>query len=262
MTGSVREAKLSKAFVQLADTLVADFDLVEMLQTLVETCADVLDVRAAGLLLKDESGKLHLVVSTTEDAEFVELVQLGADSGPCLECVASGEAVDVPDIAAAADRWPAFSRAALDRGFRSLQATPLRLRHDVIGTMNLLDTDVGALNEQDVAAAQALSDVATIGILTERAARQRDAIATQLQNALDSRVLIEQAKGILAQSTGRSTDEAFTLLRTFARSNNLNIRVLAGALVERRIDPSRVEPGRGVTSTGLEAGPADRGQGS
>ena len=240
MTGSTREAKLSRAFVKLADTLVADFDLVDLLQTLVETCVDVLDVTAAGLLLRSESGQLGVVVSTTEDAEFVEFVQLGAESGPCMECVSTGLPVVVSDIDAIGDRWPDFREAALERGFHSLQATPLRLRAEVIGTMNLLDTEVGALNEEDVAVAQALSDVATIGILTDRAARERDEVTRQLQGALDSRIVIEQAKGILAQSTGRSMNDAFAALRSFARSNNLGLRAVAAALVERRLTASRI----------------------
>ena len=240
MTEPSREAKLSRAFVALADTLVADFDLIDLLQTLVDTCTDVLDTDAAGLLLKTDSGGLRVVVSTTEDAEFVELVQLGAHAGPCMECVSTGTAVTVADIDASGKRWPEFREAALQRGFRSLQATPLRLRGDVIGTMNLLDTKVGALNEQDVAVAQALSDVATIGILAERAAREREALSNQLQGALDSRIVIEQAKGVLAQSTGLSMDGAFASIRSYARSNNLSIRSVAATLIERRLDPSRV----------------------
>lgn len=240
MTAPTRESKLSRAFVTLADTLVADFDLVDLLQTLVDTCLDVLDVEAAGLLLRTPGSELRVVVSTTEDAEFVEFVQLSAASGPCMECVATGRAVAVEDIETKADRWPEFREAALARGFRSLQATPLRLRDDVIGTMNLLDSHPGALNEQDVAVAQALSDVATIGILAERGAREQGVVTAQLRGALDSRIVIEQAKGILAHSRGLSMNDAFTALRSFARSNNLSIRDVAAGLVERRLEPGRV----------------------
>ncbi|MBW4043110.1 MAG: GAF and ANTAR domain-containing protein [Acidobacteria bacterium] len=255
MTDQNREAKLSRAFVTLADTLVADFDLIDLLQTLVDTCTEVLDTEAAGLLLKTSTDELQVVVSTTEDAEFVELVQLGAHSGPCVECVTTGKPVTVADIDATGDRWPDFREAALQRGFRSLQATPLRLRGDIIGTMNLLDTRVGALNEQDVAVAQALSDVATIGILAERAAREHELLSSQLQGALDSRIVIEQAKGALAQSTGLSMDGAFTSIRSYARSNNMTLRAVAAAVVERRLDVSRVV----AASTMRKEGSARRG---
>ena len=240
MVEQTREEKLSRAFVTLADTLVADFDLVDLLQTLVDTCVDVLDATAAGLLLRTPSGALRVVVSTTEDAEFVELVQVGADTGPCLVCVSTGEPVVVADIETTGDQWPDFREAALQRGFHSLQATPMRLRGEVIGAMNLLGTKVGALNPQDVAAAQALSDVATIGILAERAAKQGDLLATQLQHALDSRIVIEQAKGIVAQTTGLNMEGAFDAIRGYSRRNNASLRSVATAIVDRSLDVVRV----------------------
>jgi GAF domain-containing protein len=242
MTEPTREGKLSAAFVKLADTLVADFDIVDLLQTLVETCTDILDAQAAGLLLRNSTGQLEVVVSTTEDANFVEVVQLGAAAGPCWECATTGEPVTVADVGALGDRWPAFQQAALQRGFLSAHATPLRLRETVIGTMNLFGTKKGALSDEDIAAAQALSDVATIGVLAQRATAEREAVGVQLQRALDSRVVIEQAKGVLAQSTGVSMDTAFTALRQFARSNNLNLHAVAAALVERRLAPALLIP--------------------
>ena len=235
-----REAKLSNAFVALADTLVADFDLVELLQTLVETCTELLDAASAGLLLRDADGSLQVVASTADDANLVEVVQLGAEAGPCWECASSGEPVTIPDIAATGDRWPAFRRAALDRGLRSVHATPMRLRSTVIGAMNLFGTTTGALNAQDIATAQALSDVATIGVLSARASQERDLVSTQLRSALDSRIVIEQAKGVLAQSADLSMDEAFAALRSYARSNNLGLHGVAAALVERRLDVAAV----------------------
>jgi len=243
MPDQSREAKLSRAFVALADTLVTDYDLVELMQTLVETCADVLDVTAAGLLLKDASDDLHVLASTTEDARFVEVVQLGVESGPCWDCAATGRAVSVPDIEATGDRWPEFRDAALQRGLRAVHATPLRLRETVIGTVNLFNMRTGALNASDAAAAQALSDVATIGILSERATRQHELVGAQLQRALDSRVVIEQAKGVLAQSLGLSVDDAFGVLRSFARARNRGLRDVAAALVERRLDASAILEG-------------------
>lgn len=243
MIEPTRERKLSTAFVTLADTLVAGYDLIDLLQTLVDTCVDVLDATAAGLLLRTGTGELRVVASTTEEAEFVELVQIGADSGPCLQCVSTGKPVTVADIDTVGDQWPEFREAAMQRGFRSLQATPMRLRDDVIGAMNLLDDTAGALNEEDAAVAQALSDVATIGILAERAARQRDLVTNQLQGALESRIIIEQAKGLLAASTAQSMDDAFRSLRAYARRNNLSMRTVAADLVERRLHSSQVSAG-------------------
>lgn len=251
MTQETREAKLSAAFVAIADTLVADFDLVDMLQNLIEICTDILDVEAAGLLLRAGAGDLQVVASTTEDARFIEFAQLGAAAGPCWECANTGVPVTIPDIAAGGDQWPAFRDAALERGFRSVHATPLRLRNDVIGTMNLFGAKAGALNTEDIAVAQALSDVAAISILSQRAAQERDTVTTQLQGALETRVVIEQAKGILAQSLGISVDAAFASLRAFARDHNLNLRSVAAALVDRRLEPSRV-----VTSNALRGRPA------
>jgi GAF domain-containing protein len=242
MTEPTREGKLSAAFVKLADSLVADFDIVDLLQTLIETCTDILDAQAAGLLLRNAAGQLEVVVSTTEEANFVEVVELGAAAGPCWECANTGEPIMVADIGALGNRWPDFRRAALARGFLSAHATPLRLRDVVIGTMNLFGTKKGAMSDEDIAAAQALSDVATIGILSQRATVEREAITTQLQRALDSRVVIEQAKGVLAQSTGVSMDVAFTALRAYARSNNLNLHAVAVALVERRLLPALLLP--------------------
>ncbi|WP_375400025.1 ANTAR domain-containing protein [uncultured Amnibacterium sp.] len=244
MTELTREAKLSNAFVMLADTLVADFDLLDLLQTLVETCTDLLDAVAGGLLLRSAMGELQVLASTTEDAEFVEVVQLGAAAGPCWECAATGEPLTIGDIEATGDRWPAFREAALQRGYRAVHATPLRLRSQVVGTMNLFNTSVGALNDQDIAAAQALSDVATIGILSSRAAQERNLITAQLQQALDSRVVIEQAKGVIAQATGLSMDDSFTSLRSFARNNNLSLRSVATALIDRRLDVARMHKAR------------------
>lgn len=251
MIQETREAKLSAAFVKIADTLVADFDLVDMLQTLIEICTDILDVDAAGLLLRAGAGDLQVVASTTEDARFIEFAQLGAAAGPCWECANTGLPVTIPDIAADGDQWPTFRDVALERGFRSVHATPLRLRSEVIGTMNLFSAAIGALNAQDIAVAQALSDVAAISILSQRAAQERDTVTAQLQVALETRVVIEQAKGILAHSLGISVDAAFASLRTFARDNNLNLRAVAAALVDRRLSASSV-----VKNNALRGAPA------
>ena len=235
MAIETREAKLSVAFVKLADTLVTDFDVVDLLSWLVEECTVILDIEAGGLMLLDSGGELQLVASTSEDAELVELLQL-AGGGPCLDCFQSGMPVTVGDISTQADDWPEFRAEALRRGFRSVHATPLRLRGQIIGTMNLFGSGVGALGAADISVAQALADVATIGILQERSIRNANLVTEQLQHALDSRILIEQAKGVLAASTNVTMNEAFAMMRTYARDRNLALRQVAGDVVARRVE--------------------------
>jgi GAF domain-containing protein len=230
-----REAVLVDAFATLADSLVAGFDVIELLQTLVETCRSVLDVQEAGILLADEDGDLDVVASTSEASTLVETMQLDARSGPCWTCFTTAEPVSLPDVAVGQGRWPEFAAVAREQGFRSVHAVPLRLRGTVIGTLNLLRTSVGALNERDVRVGQALADVATIGILQERTLRESAVVQEQLQGALDTRVVIEQAKGVVAHVRGVSTGEAFVLIRQHARSRRLKLADVAVQLVERRL---------------------------
>lgn len=235
MATETRESKLSAAFVKLADTLVADFDVVDLLHWLVEECTEILDTEAGGLLLVDPAGELQVVASTSEEAALVEVFQLAGGDGPCLDCFRTGTPVTVGDIEADAHRWPRFAVEALQHGFRSVHATPLRLRGQTLGTMNLFSHQVGALPPEDIAIAQALADVATIGILQERSLRSSQLLSEQLQYALDSRVLIEQAKGVVAATLNTTMDNAFAIMRTHARDRNLPLREVAEALVTRRL---------------------------
>jgi len=230
-----REGQLAAAFVTLADTLVVGFDVVDLLHTLVETSAEILDASAAGLLLADPSGSLEVVASTDENSKLVETMQLSSGSGPCLECYTSGHPVTVPDIAASAAEWPAFAEVALEQGFQSVHAVPLRLREEVIGTLNLFRDSTGVLTESDATIAQSLADVATIGILQERALRESDLAQRQLQVALDSRVVIEQAKGVISQLNDVDMDQAFATLRSHARNSGLKLRDVATGVVDRTI---------------------------
>ncbi len=241
MTKHTREMKLSAAFVKLADTLVADFDVVDLLHWLVEECTQILDTQAGGLMLVDPAGELQLIASTSEDAELVEILQLAAGEGPCLDCFRTGKAVTVGDLSDTND-WPEFSRGAMSHGFHSVHATPLRLRGTVIGTMNLFSVHVGELRPEDIAVAQALADVATIGILQERTIRSANLISEQLQFALDSRILIEQAKGVLAATAGFTMDAAFNAIRTYARNHNQTLRNVADEVITRKINLSQDAP--------------------
>ena len=239
MSTKTRETQLSDAFVKLADTLIDDFDVVDLLHWLVEECTEILDTQAGGLLLVDPVGVLQLVASTSEEAELVEIFQLAAGDGPCLDCFRTGEAVTVGDLETESHRWPEFSAEALRLGFRSVHATPLRLRGQIIGTMNLFSYHVGALAPTDIAVAQALANVATIGILQERNIRTSQILSERLQHALDSRILIEQAKGVVAATTGMSMGQAFAAMRDYARNRNLPLRQVADQVIDRRVQVGR-----------------------
>ena len=247
---AAREQRVSAAFVALADTLVDDYDIIDLLDQLVAHCVTLLAADAAGLLLADPRGELRPVAASSEDAQTMELLQLQSEEGPCLECYRSGAQVRVPDLAGMADRWPRFTAVAAQAGaFASVHAIPLRLRGQAIGALNLFHHTPGALPDADLALGQALADVATIGILQERAIRRGEVVNEQLQTALNSRIIIEQAKGVLAQHLGVSVNAAFDRLRTYARGNNLRLvevarRCVAGELdvltsVRSPADPSR-----------------------
>ncbi|ROR66217.1 GAF and ANTAR domain-containing protein [Agrococcus jenensis] len=236
MTQVTREERLSGALATLAETLTSDYDVVQLLHTVVNECIELVDAQAAGLLLKNGHGDLELVASTSEAASFVEVMQLNGDAGPCVECARTGEQITVSDVEATSDDWVDFREASLAEGFHSSLGVPLRVHSEVIGAMGLYRTSTGDLSPADVAVAQALANLATVGILQERALRERGIIAEQLQRALDSRVLIEQAKGVLAASIDVDMEEAFRVLREHARTKNLNLHEVARGVVDRSMD--------------------------
>jgi Response regulator with putative antiterminator output domain len=233
MAASSRETMIVETFVGLADVLVVGYDVVELLHQLVERCAVLLDATDAGIMLADPSGSLEVVASTSERTRLIGLMQLNAKEGPCVEASQTGEVVSVGEIAEAAARWPRFCAEAAELGYTSVHAVPLRLRNEVLGSLNLFRDAPGALSTDDARVARALADVATIGILQERALRESDIARQQLQRALDSRVLIEQAKGVLAYSDGIDMDEAFRRLRATARNSG---RKLAEVAVEVAVE--------------------------
>ena len=236
-----REELVSRAFVSLADTLVDEFDIIDLLDRLVGFCVQLLPADAAGIVLGDARQELRAVAASDEAAHVMELLQLQNDEGPCLDCFQSAEPVRVADLAEAAGRWPVFVAAVRRRtDFRSVHALPLRLRGRAIGALNLFGGVAGPLPESDLALGQALADVATIGILHERAIRHAAVVNEQLQAALNSRVIIEQAKGALAQYGGLATDVAFDRLRHYARSHNIRLSELARRIVAKQFDPAEV----------------------
>ncbi|UTT62447.1 GAF and ANTAR domain-containing protein [Microcella humidisoli] len=231
-----RDQRVADAFVAVADTLIADFDIIDLLHTLINECVELLDVDAGGLVLADEQGDLQLVASSSEQAHLVEIMQLNAGAGPCVDAFTKGHAVTVGDIELDGDTWPAFQAAALAQGFHAVFATPMRLRGQVLGALNLFSTAPGGPTEQDAVIAQALADIATIGILQERSIRESHILNEQLQRALESRVLIEQAKGVLAAVHELDMDQAFRALRDYARANRLTLRTVAEQVAERSVE--------------------------
>ncbi len=225
-----------ETFATLADTLVAGFDVVDLLQTLVESCERMLDISAAGILLMNDDGELEVVASTSEAARLVELMQLSAEAGPCIVSFTSGTVVSVPDIRESPPEWARYREAAIEQGFASVYAIPLRLRETTIGALNLLRSAAGELDATDIRIATALADVATIGILHERAIVESGRVREQLAQALQSRIVIEQAKGVISQLHSISTDDAFAVLRAYARSHRLLLSDVAHRVVTRELE--------------------------
>jgi GAF domain-containing protein len=219
--------RLVEVLVEAADTLVDDFDLIEFLQRLTTHTSELFEVSAAGLLLADEHGQLRMMAASDERSEMLELFQVQSSEGPCLDCYRGGTAVINADLLDAADRWPQFAPKAAASGYRAVHAFPLRLRGEVIGALNLFSTSPGRMDASDIQLVQALADIATIGLLQERAIRRRDVLTEQLQVALNSRIAIEQAKGALSQIHSCTLDQAFDLMRSYARTNHLRLGEVA-----------------------------------
>jgi GAF domain-containing protein len=232
-----REGLLARTFVELADTLVDDFDVVELLTLLAHRCVEMLDVAAAGLMLVSAEGDLRVVASSSEEMRLVELFEIQAQEGPCPDCYRTGQATQHGDLARDV-HWPLFGPVALQAGFQSVTALPMRLRGVTIGALNLFRTQNGAMEESDIVAAQALADVATIAILQHRAAIQAHLVVDQLNHALNSRVMIEQAKGILAERAGLDMEGAFAWLRKHARDHNQLLVDVAESIVRGDLAPT------------------------
>ncbi len=236
-----REAMLARTLVELADTLVADFDVVDLLTLLTDRCVDVLDVEAAGLMLVAPEGDLRVMASSSEAMRVLELFELQSQEGPCLDCYRTGQPVVNQNLATVDARWPRFAPEALAAGFRSVHALPMRLRGAVIGALNLFHIEPGKMQQPNVDAAQLLADVATIAILQHRAAREAQVLNEQLNHALNSRIVIEQAKGMVAEREGLNMEQAFSALRGHARNHNLRLvdvahDVIGGTLPASALD--------------------------
>jgi transcriptional regulator with GAF, ATPase, and Fis domain len=225
-----REARVLDAVTTMVDSLLADFDVVELLTDLTERCVQLLDVAAAGLLLADPRQKLHVMAATSDRTEELELFQLQADEGPCLDCFATGSPVSIADLSTAAGRWPLFVPAARDAGFVSVHAVPMRAAGTVLGALGLFGTRVGALDEADLLVGRSLAHIASVTIVQEQAPT-REVVLPRLRTALASRVVVEQAKGFLRARLDITVTAAFVLLRSYARTSGTHLTDVARRLI-------------------------------
>lgn len=233
MPDSSRETRVLDAVVSLVDSLLHDFDVVELLIGLTERCVELLDIEAAGLLLADPLQQLHLLAATSKEARELELFQLQADEGPCVDCYATGEPVTIADVRAQADRWTRFVPGAVEAGFSSVHAVPMRAAGTVVGALGLFGVRPGQLNEADVLVGQTLAHVACVAILQELPPTPAT-VMPQLRSALTSRVIVEQAKGFLRGVLDVSVEDALGLLRVYARDRGRHLTDVAHQLMTDR----------------------------
>lgn len=238
-----RQEQITQAFVQLADTLVDDYDVVELMHTLGERCVELLQVDAAGILLRDTRHRLVPVASTSDEADLSELFAVQNSEGPCLDCIRTGERIANVDIDEARRRWPKFVAYIAEYGFVTTHAFPLRLRSEVLGAVNLFCRERVTLSDEDITVAQGLADIATIGLLQQRVVRQHEVLSEQLQSALNSRIVIEQAKGALAERAGIDVGQAFEVMRTFSRREGRVLRETAEAVIDGTLGPEHLRSG-------------------
>jgi GAF domain-containing protein len=232
-----REQFIVQSLVDIADNLVDDFDVVEVLTKLADRCVNLLGVSAAGVMIAAPPDELRLVASSSEAMEVVELFELQADEGPCLDAFRSGERVEDENLRPGSGPWPRFAAVALAAGFRSVAALPLRLRDTTIGALNLFNVEESPMDDDDALVARALADLATISVIQHGATTESQRLNEQLSGALASRIVIEQAKGIIAERAGVEIPEAFARLRNYARSHSLLLADVAQSAIDGTLDP-------------------------
>lgn len=225
---------LFATLIELADTTVTGFDLISLADRLVGACVEVLGVSAAGIMLSDQNDALRVFASTNEESRMLELLELQNNDGPCLDAFRTGRTVDGVDLSLYATRWPSFAPAAMSAGFDTAFAFPIRLRDQVIGALNLFQAGTRALTLHEREVARVMADMAAIGIINNWSIRNQELLAEQLQGALTSRIVIEQAKGVLAEREGLSMGRAFEYLRRTARSSQRPIGDVADDVVNGR----------------------------
>lgn len=253
-----REDLLVSTFVQLTNTLVDEFDIIDLLTGLADGCVELDLAAAAGILMVDHEDKLRVMAASSDRARLLELFQLQNDEGPCLDAFSGKEVVIETDLRSAKSRWPTFAPEAVDAGFRSVHAIPLRLRDAVIGALNLFGDHAGGMPESDLRIANALADAASISIIQNQTFQESEIRAGQLQRALDSRVAIEQAKGMLAERNQIDMDSAFRHLRSFARNTRRHLTAVAVDVVSGAVPLDEVRSGSSATPSSVDLDPGRR----
>ena len=254
-----READVVRSLVEMADTLVDDFDAVDLLTGLADRCVKLLGVSAAGVMLASPAGRLGLVASSSEAMRLLELFELQAQEGPCLDAFRTGEHVGPAMLEVGSGCWPSFSAAARNAGFQSASALPLRLRDTTLGALNLLSATAAPVAEADLVVARAFTDLATLSIIQHRASSEAQRLNEQLTNALASRIVIEQAKGVIAERVGTGLAEAFSRLRSYARNHNRRLTDVAQAAIDGTLDPRAWAPSAPRRPTRRPPGAASAG---
>ena len=239
-----RESLVVATLVELADNLVDNYDIIDILTLLSNRCVETVDVSSAGVMLCLPGGELQFVASSSESMELLELFQIQANEGPCVDCYNDGVAIVNRELVDADERWPRFTPRALEQGFRSVHCLPMRLRGRTIGALNLFRSQTGFLTENDILVAQGLADVATIAILQHQSVLGARLLNDQLSFALNSRIVIEQAKGMIAQFAGGDMEDAFARLRNHARNHNLKLTDVAGRIVDGSLDLKDIDSPR------------------
>lgn len=230
-----RETDIVQSLIRMADTLVSDYDPIALLTDLAESCVRILDVDAAGVSLGEDS-TLRFVAASSETMEMMELYQIERHEGPCFDAYSTGMAVATSDLETNRSRWPKWAAKALESGYQAAAAFPLRLRDETIGALNIYSSRIRELNKRDVDVGRGLADMATIGLLHEGVVTRNRVVQDQLQFALDSRVVIEQAKGMLAERHGILHQDAFDRIRNHARKSGLRLRDVAAGVVQEGLD--------------------------
>lgn len=237
MNTAQRDQRLAETFVALSGTLVDDFDVLDFLTLLAERAAELLDVTAAGVILSDQRGGWHPTAASSEDAQLLELLATQTHEGPCQECIRTGSPVTSADLSREDERWHTFTEAAMARGFQAAAAVPIRMRREPVGALTLLNTESVPVDDESLRWGQALADVAIVGILNHQTARRDELVSEQLQATLHHRVVVEQAKGVLAETGQVGMREAFDLLRDYARSNGQRLTDLARSVADGTLEP-------------------------
>lgn len=250
---SDRERAVTASFVSLASSLAGGHDIVDLLAQLTTDCAELLDIDSAGLLLANARGVLNLLAASSEASRDLELLQLQGEEGPCLDCYRDGVAVTVPDLTREAGRWPRFTAIAADAGFVSVHALPMRIRDRRLGALGLFGTKAGPLNDDDLSLGQALADVASVSLIQNQPVDSRS-VTEQLQKAFNSRVVLEQAKGLIAQHGDLDMAAAFAVIRRYAHASGRPLTDVARALVDRELPATALLD---QVSVADETGPAD-----